>query len=187
MSVFTHLLSLSIRLKPSMWSLPVSLGFAAMNAGSSKKSIKIVPHVARWLLHVRAELVADWGQNEAWNYLDIHVECLRNGLLDAYRACHVDESDAGLIMFAIDCLTTLRLGSDSTTEWIGTGFPTKDPRLGCSLPVFTTRNVMAMYMVLHFLTDAVPAELQPISWPQVTAWLTVYMQRFGPEGLYLLD
>ena len=154
----------------------------------TRKRNKIVLDYAAWLRAVRGDLLKKLGEHGARHYLDLHVECLREGLLQAFTACHTPQDDDEFFVLAIDSLTTLRFASLAAPEWVDTGYPARHPRHGLPLSMFTDRNVYVMMSVLKFLVlHPLTPDMKPLSWHRLRAWLAVYSVRFGPQGLNILD
>ena len=103
---------------------------------------KMVPDYIAWLVAARQDLVNKLGQGGAADYLDCHLECLREALKEAYTCCQTPVEAEDLFVMAIDSLTTLRLASLSSPEWIATGYARRHLLYcGLTLPMMTERNI----------------------------------------------
>ena len=154
-----------------------------------KSSNKMVPDYTAWLLAARHDLINKLGQHGAANYLDCHLECLREALKEAYTCCQTPVEEEDLFVMAIDSLTTLRLASLSSPEWVATGYARRHLLYcGLTLPMMTERNIKVMHYVLDFLLlHPISADMKPLCWDRIREWLLLYTRRSGPKGLDVLD
>ena len=150
---------------------------------------KMGNNFAAWFRGVWQAIKDSHGVKALGDYLDLDVECLRECLLEVYRRDQFPQEQIHQLILALDCLTSLRYGSETDPRWIATGLP---PRQQCSRStrptMFNERNIQVVREVLALVISVPPSpEMSELSWQFLREWLEQYWQSLQPTFLESMD